>query len=101
MIKHVVLFKLAPFAEGNSKQENALYLKERLEALGTMIPELLKIEVFINIPDISADNFDLVLMAEFKTLQDLDIYIKHPEHVKVASFMAKVKTDRAAIDYNF
>ncbi|MDD2551004.1 MAG: hypothetical protein PHO84_03990 [Dysgonamonadaceae bacterium] len=33
MIKHIVLFKLAPFAKGNSKQENALYLKEKLENL--------------------------------------------------------------------
>jgi len=101
MIKHVVFFKLAPFAEGNSKQENALYLKAKLENLGNLIPELLKIEVFINILDVSADNYDIVLMAQFKNLQDLDVYVNHPEHVKVASFLGKVKTDRAAIDYHF
>ena len=101
MIKHVVFFKLAPFAEGNSKQENALYLKDKLENLGNLIPELLKIEVFINILDVSADNYDIVLMAQFKNLQDLDVYVNHPEHVKVASFLGKVKTDRAAIDYHF
>lgn len=100
MIKHVVLFKLAAFAEGNSKQENALYLKEKLENLVNLIPELLKIEIFINSPEVLADNYDLILMAEFNSLQDLDIYVNHPEHVKVSSFMSKVRTERAAIDYD-
>lgn len=99
MIKHVVLFKLAAFAEGNSKQENAVYLKEQLENLVSFIPELKKMEVVLNIPNVSNQNYDLMLIAEFKNLQDLDIYINHPEHVKVSSFLSKVRTDRAAIDY--
>lgn len=101
MIKHVVFFKLAAFAESNTKEENALYLKRELENLKVVVPGLLKMEVYINMPDVAADNYDLVLMAEFKNLQDLDVYINHPEHVKVASFMSKVRTDRAAIDYEF
>lgn len=101
MIKHVVLFKLAAFAEGNSKHENALYLKDKLENLESLIPELSKIEVVLNIPGVSDQNFDLMLIAEFENLQDLDVYINHPEHVKVGSFLSKVKTDRAAIDFEF
>lgn len=99
MIKHVVLFKLAPFAEGSSKIENALYLKDKLENLQSLIPELIRIEVYLNMPEASADNYDLMLITEFDNLQDLDVYVNHPEHVKVASFMSKVRTDRAAIDY--
>ncbi len=101
MIKHVVLFRLAAFAEGNSKHENAIYLKERLENLEALIPELLKIEVVLNIPDVSDQNYDLMLIAEFENLQDLDVYINHPEHVKVGSFLSKVRTERAAIDFQF
>lgn len=101
MIKHVVFFKLAPFAEGNTKQENALYLKEKLEDLQQLIPELLKMEVFLNLPEVSEDNYDLMLMAEFENLSDLSIYANHPEHLKVASFLSKVRTGRAAIDYEF
>ena len=101
MIKHVVLFKLAAFAEGNSKQENAIYLKEKLENLESLIPELSKIEVVLNIPGVSDQNFDLMLIAEFENLQDLDVYINHPEHVKVGSFLSKVRIDRAAIDFEF
>lgn len=101
MIKHVVLFKLAAFAEGNSKHENALYLKDKLENLESLIPELSKIEVVLNILGVSDQNFDLMLIAEFENLQDLDVYINHPEHVKVGSFLSKVRTDRAAIDFEF
>ena len=101
MIKHVVLFKLAAFAEGNSKHDNALYLKDKLENLESLIPELSKIEVVLNIPGVSDQNFDLMLIAEFENLQDLDVYINHPEHVKVGSFLSKVRTDRAAIDFEF
>ena len=99
MIKHIVLFKLAPFSEGNTKQENALYLKEKLENLVNVIPQLQKMEVVINMPEVSDQNYDLMLMADFENLQDLDAYIHHPEHVKVGAFLAKVRTDRAAIDY--
>ena len=99
MIKHVVLFKLAPFAEGQTKRENALYLKEKLENLESLIPQLQKMQVMINMPNVSDENYDLMLIADFDNLQDLDVYIHHPEHVKVGAFLTKVRTDRAAIDY--
>lgn len=99
MIKHLVLFKLADEAEGYSKRENALLIKEKLEALKGAIPEIRKIEVLINHSDASQDNYDIVLDSEFDTFEDLNIYAVHPEHVKVGAFIAKVRTARAAIDY--
>ena len=99
MIKHVVLFKLASFAEGKSKQENALCLKSQLEALESLIPELLKMEVFINMPTASRENYDLMLISKFESLADLSVYANHPDHQKVVSFISKIKTERVAIDY--
>ena len=99
MIKHIVLFKLASFSEGNSKQENAQYLKTKLEGLQDLIPELLKIEVCINSPKANSENYDLILVTEFDSFSDLNKYVNHPEHQKIAQFISKVKTDRAAIDY--
>ena len=99
MIKHVVLFKLQPFAEGNSKHENALYLKRKLEQLQGVVPELIKMEVFINMPGVSDENYDLMLIAEFNSVEDLKAYANHPAHLKVTSFMSKVREGRAAIDF--
>ncbi len=101
MIKHIVLFKLAPFAEGGSRDENALYLKKELENLPSFMPELLKMEVVLNKPGVSDANYDLMLTAEFEDLQGLNIYINHPEHLKIGSFMSKVRTSRVAIDHEF
>lgn len=101
MIKHLVLFKLADEAEGNTREQNALLIKQRLEALIDVIPVICKIEVLINHADASGGNFDIVLDSEFRTLEDVEIYAKHPEHLKVVEFISKVRTARAAIDYKY
>lgn len=61
MVRHIVLFKLADEAEGRSKAENALIIKERLEELKNTIPVIRKIEVKINLSEASADNHDVIL----------------------------------------
>ena len=99
MIKHIVLFSLADAAEGKTKAENALIIKEKLEALPLSIPEIRKMEVFINSENAPAGNYDIMLDSEFDSMDDLHTYAVHPEHVKVAEFVGKVRTARAAIDY--
>lgn len=101
MVRHIVLFKLADEAEGRSKAENALIIKERLEELKNTIPVIRKIEVKINLSEASADNHDVILESEFDTLEDVRTYAVHPEHIKLGEFIAKVRTSRAAIDYEF
>lgn len=51
MIKHIVLFQLAEFAEGKTKKENAQFIKTELEKLINVIPQLKKIEVGLNHPE--------------------------------------------------
>ncbi|HHT29413.1 MULTISPECIES: Dabb family protein [Petrimonas] len=101
MIKHIVLFKLADEAEGNSKTTNAAIIRQRLESLKELIPEIRKMEVLINHADAPAGNYDIMLDSEFCNLEDLEVYISHPEHQKVAAFIGKVRSERAAIDYEF
>lgn len=99
MIKHLVFFQLAEEAEGNSKAENILIIKERLEALREVIPVIRKIEVFANHPQASSGNYDIVLDSEFDSLEDLNTYASHPEHLNAGDFIAKVRIGRVAIDY--
>lgn len=99
MIKHIVFFGLAENAEGKSKNENAKIIKYELENLIHSIPEIKKIEVGINIPNAPKTNFDIALYAEFDNMGTLDIYQEHPAHKKVASYIGKVRTSRAAVDY--
>jgi len=99
MIKHIVFFGLADNAEGKSKAENAAIIKSELENLTKFIPEIKKIEVGINSPDAPKTNFDISLYSEFDNFDALDIYQEHKEHKRVAAYIGKVKTSRAAVDY--
>lgn len=98
MIKHIVMWKLEENAEGNTKLENAKIIKKKLEALVGIIPEIVELEVGIDILETN-QSYDVVLVSTFKSLEDLDIYAKHPEHVKVGEFVGKVRKDRIAVDY--
>lgn len=99
MIKHIVFFNIADFAEGKTKLENAEYIKAGLENLKNLIPEIITIEVGINHPDADGSNYDLALYSEFASLADLDIYQQHPDHKKIGAYVGKVKTARACVDY--
>jgi len=99
MIKHIVFFGLADSAEGKSKIENAEIIKSELENLINFIPEIKKIEVGINTPNAPKTNFDIALYSEFENMETLNIYQEHPEHKRVAAYIGKVRTSRAAVDY--
>lgn len=99
MIKHIVFFGIAEMAEGKSRAENALYIKQELEALQALIPELKSIEVGINHPGAPAGNYDIALYSEFESMADLEVYMNHPEHKRVGAYIGKVKTSRACVDY--
>ena len=100
MIKHIVMWKLKEFAEGNNKSENANIIKNSLESLEEKISAIKFIEVGININE-AKQSYDVVLCSEFESMEALDIYQNHPEHVKAAEFIKKAVEDRVAVDYEF
>ena len=87
-------------AEGRTKQENMDYIKAGLMDLIGKVPSLRSAEVGQDVLH-SGMSFDMCLICEFEDLDGMLAYRDHPEHVKVASYIAKVKTERAVIDYNF
>ncbi len=99
MIKHVVMWRIAA-AEGNSKEENIRLLQEKLAALPSIIPEIRGYEIGVNIAD-SATAFDVVLISEFQSRNDLQTYRTHPEHVRVAEFIGKIREQSAVVDYEY
>jgi len=98
VIKHIVLWKLKDFAEGADKNRNAQIVKAELESLINKIPQVKQLEVGINIIPSDAA-FDVSLYSAFEDEKGLDLYQKHPEHVKVASLITKLRESRVVIDY--
>ena len=100
MIKHIVLWKLKENADGRSKAENALLLKKRLENLNSIIPGMRLLEVGINKMNTGSDEeVDVVLYSEFETMEALEAYYPHPEHVKLKDFVQAIRCERRIIDY--
>ncbi len=98
MLKHIVLFKLKTSAEGTSKEENAKKIKRDLEALKGKIPQIRHLEVGIN-SIMSEASYDVAIYSEFANEADLTTYARHPEHLKVAEFVGKVRESRVVVDY--
>ena len=93
MIKHVVMWK---FKEEN-REENLKKAREMLLALPPVINEIKKMEVYFDVNHTAA-SADMMLDTEFLTLEDLNTYAVHPEHLKVAEFVKGVVTDRVVLD---
>lgn len=98
MIKHIVCWQLKDEANAKSKAENALLIKEKLEALSGKIDGLLSIQVGINIPEYPS-NYDVVLYSELESKEALEQYQNHPLHQAVLPFVREVVSSRVAVDY--
>ncbi|MCD6259151.1 MAG: Dabb family protein [Helicobacteraceae bacterium] len=94
MIVHIVMFQ---FKEEN-KERNIAMVKERLEALVDLIPELEKMEVGVNFND-SERAFDLSIYSTFTSQEDLDAYAVHPEHMKVVALIKELTETSKVVDY--
>lgn len=99
MIRHVVMFKFLPEADGRTKAENVEMTAQRLRALPAEIFEILHSEVHIGAPEAKAENCDLLLISDFESFETLASYLKHPAHVAIGNFMRPLRESRAAVDF--
>ena len=98
MIRHIVMWKLKEHAEGASRAENALKLKEKLESCRDIVPGILKLEVGIAAPGLES-SYDIVLVSDFADKTALDAYQVHPMHEAIKGFVGAVREARQAVDY--
>ena len=83
MVKHIVMFKLKEFPTQEEKQSKMQEIKMRLESLKDKIDVLRYIHVDFNINP--AEKWDIILTTEMNTLEDVNTYSTHPEHVNYAA----------------
>ncbi len=99
MLRHLVLWKLKPEADGHTAAENGLILKHRLLALHQAIPEIKAMKVALNMPRSAYANYDAVLDLFFDDYQALERYQTHPKHAELARWIATIREERASVDY--
>lgn len=98
MIKHVVMWKMKEDALGKTAKENAEKMVKELLALEDQVKELVYVEVGVDFLH-SVRSFDVALFAQFKTVEDLNAYAIHPEHLKVIDFIKSVTKESVAVDF--
>ena len=94
MIKHIILWN---FQEGKGSEEDKLKIKNGLESLKNKIPGIIEIEVITK--PIAGSNAEIMLNSTFESIEELNNYQVHEEHVKVATFVRSVTCNRKSMDY--
>ena len=94
MIVHIVMFK---FKEEN-KEENIGRVKRMLEALPQKITAILSMEVGVDFCK-TERAMDLVLTSTFESMEGLQTYTVHPEHLEVVAVIKEVAEMSKVVDY--
>ena len=94
MIMHIVMWKL----KEENKKENMNTMKKLLMELPPIIKEINHMEVGKEV-NVGSGNYDIVMISEFKSMEDLQKYKEHPAHVKVGEFIGTVRQERTCVDY--
>jgi len=91
LITHVVLFKLR-------NKEEIGNVREMLDGLRDKVPVIRSLETGVDVLR-SERSYDIALTVEFDSIDDLDRYQRHPEHVKAADCIALLRESVVVVDY--
>ena len=120
--KHIVMWKFKEQHNGKSALENARWMKEQLEALVGVVPELLSAEVGISpaleqaaavpsnaaaVPSDAAaapapaasGEYDACLVSTFASPEALAAYKVHPKHKAISAYCKEARLKRLAVDW--
>ena len=98
MVNHIVMWKFKPEIEEAKKPELKKIMNEQLSGLVGKVPGLLTVD-FVNNP-LPSSTHDIALVTTLEKAEDIPVYAKHPEHVRVAdTYVRPYVTERACLDY--
>lgn len=98
MLKHIVMWRFKEGAEGQSIDQHARWMKQQLEALVGIVPEIKQLECGIDQLHTPA-SFHCVLTVTVDDAEALARYAQHPEHLKIAQRASLITEQRVVVDY--
>ncbi|MBQ2270127.1 MAG: Dabb family protein [Bacteroidaceae bacterium] len=98
MLKHIVMWSFIDGAADKSRAEHAAWMKEHLEALVGVVPEIRSLEVGIN-QSTSPMAYDAVLTLVVDDADALKRYREHPAHIEISEYCQAVRQARVVVDY--
>jgi hypothetical protein len=97
MVNHYVFWNFNDSLSKEEKTKAGLTIKEKLEAVGKLVPGVVSLEVRIN--ELSSSNRDIALLSSFESVEALNSYQVHPEHINAGSYIKTVAVDRTCFDF--
>jgi heme-degrading monooxygenase HmoA len=97
VIRHVVSWRLN---DGDEQAKARAYaeIAAALTVLPNSIPGILSFTVARNVA-YPVKNFDVILVADFETLDGLEAYQVHPDHLAAAAVVGARVAARACVDF--
>jgi len=100
MIRHIIMFKFIDIANEDERLERIQRMKTAFSPLRNIINVVESYEVAIN-QKITDFSYDLALISDYNSWDDLETYIKHPEHQKAIELCKDIQKEKAVIDYEY
>lgn len=94
MVRHIVFFK---FKDGVDEKKR-LELQDALKGLKSGISLVRELEVGADIGH-KHNSYDLVLNSLFDSLDDVESYAVHPEHIKVVALVRDLCQSSVKVDF--
>lgn len=99
MIRHIVMFKVKENNMNQNKEQILGTAKLMVQNFEEEIPVIRKFTCVTNSMEAPDSNYDLALICDFNSIEDLNEYQKHPKHLEFGEFIVSVRESRACIDY--
>lgn len=98
MFKKVVMWKIRAEGNGITRRKTAQTIKAKFDNLSEIIHVITNLEIGIN-TNLSEDCYNLVLISEFETHEDMIIFREHHEYQEITEFMKPLVVDRKVVEY--
>ena len=93
MVKHVVMYKLKEATE-----QNAIALQQKFLSMKGKIDVLKDIQSGLDVLR-SDRSFDVVLICQFDTMEDMETYRTNEVHLPVMAYVKSVVQESKSVDY--
>jgi stress responsive alpha/beta barrel protein len=96
LIRHALLFKLKP---GITEQERDSWMVE-VRGLARAIPMVRALTIGADLMHLPR-SYDVALVVDFDSVEDLLAYERHPAHVRVAAISRTVAEHTLSVDFEW
>ena len=94
------MFKFTDVKDDQDKLKKAQKMKDAFGPMKSKIDVVQSYEIGINLKS-TGFSFDVVIASTYKSWEDFETYIQHPEHKNAIKMCSDIQKEKAVVDYEF